>query len=424
MELAVNGIFKINRQRCLGGEDYRVLTRMYLPLIGVDSFALYHLLNVIDEAETPAFKFLLDSLNFPSLSYLDRAFAKLEAVALVGAYHNKQKDAYLFVVRPPLSAVAFASNPLLYTFLQGQIGPLAADKLRESPTAVTRSYQEVTRPFDSVFTVTGKSLKNVFDKMLNVKSLDGAVKIEYDEFDYIFFKLSFDSEFIDPKLFDDEEFKQNILSLAYMYKLNEQEMIEVVKKTITVDKDLKYSDLSKNSRALYQKKYKTDEPRFVTKEPDIWLDSVTDDDTYRFLEKIETISPADLLAELSGIKPSVSELKMIENLVKNTNFPLGVINIMILWVCHEKGGEIPGYNYFEKIANTWARAKIKTPLDALKHINKEQKARETTPAKGKKTMPVPDWYDKYEKQLADLPKRQDLSPEEIKQIMDSMKETK
>ena len=39
-------------------------------------------------------------------------------------------------------------------------------------------------------------------------------------------------------------------------------------------------------------------------------------------------------------------------------------------------------------------------------------------------MPVPDWYDKYEKQLADLPKRQDLSPEEIKQIMDSMKETK
>lgn len=67
MELAVNGTFKIYKRHCLGGEDYRVLTRLYLPIIGVDSFGLYHLLSVIDESETHAFKFLLDSLNFPRL---------------------------------------------------------------------------------------------------------------------------------------------------------------------------------------------------------------------------------------------------------------------------------------------------------------------------------------------------------------------
>lgn len=422
MELAVNGTFKIYKRHCLGGEDYRVLTRLYLPIIGVDSFGLYHLLSVIDESETHAFKFLLDSLNFPSVAYLDRAFSKLEAVSLIAAHHSKQKDAYLFSVKAPLSAAAFSAHPLLFSFLRGQIGELAADKLKVNGTVPPRGYKEITRSFDSVFDVAEKSIQNVFDKMLNVKSLDKEIKVEHNEFDYIFFKLSFDSDFIDEKIFDDEEFKQNILYIAYMYKLNEEEMIEVLKKTITVDKDLKYSDLSKNARIMYQKKYKTDEPRFVTKEPDLWLGSVADDDTYRFLEMIETITPADLLADLSGIKPSVSELKLIEDLVNNTKFPLSVINIMILWVCHEKGGEIPGYNYFEKIANTWARAKIKTPLDALRYINKEQKERTAVyPAKVKKAMPVPDWYDKYQKQLAELPKREDLSPEEIEKIMNSMK---
>lgn len=144
MELAVNGTFKIYKRHCLSGEDYRVLTRLYLPIIGVDSFGLYHLLSVIDESETHAFKFLLDSLNFPSVAYLDRAFSKLEAVSLIAAHHSKQKDAYLFSVKAPLSAAAFSAHPLLFSFLRGQIGELAADKLKVNGTVPPRGYKEIT----------------------------------------------------------------------------------------------------------------------------------------------------------------------------------------------------------------------------------------------------------------------------------------
>ncbi|MCK9536218.1 MAG: DnaD domain protein [Bacilli bacterium] len=426
MELTVNGIFKIQRHHYLGGEDYRVLTQMYLPIIGIDGFGLYHLLCVINEKETITFKTLLDTLNFPSLSYLNQAFSKLEAVSLIDAYYNKHKKAYFYQVKAPLSSNEFMAHPLLFSFLRSQLGEIEVNKLKVSQSISTRGYKNITRAFDQVYNVTEDNIKNVFEKMFNFKTNDKQIKVDYDNFDYIFFKLSFNSDFIDPKLFDDEEFKQNILNIAFMYKLNEEEMIEIIKKTITIDKDLKYSDLSKNARILYQKKYKTTEPRFVTQEPDAFLGSLSDDDTYRFLEKIETVTPADLLTELSGIKPAVSELKMIEDLVNNTKFPLSVINIMILWICYEKEGEIPGYNYFEKIANTWARANIKTSLDALKHINKEQKAKTSSSyQKGKKVTPLPDWYEKYQKQLSDLPKDENLTPEEIDNILSKMKsETK
>lgn len=422
MELTVNGVFKIQNRLCLSGEDFSVLARLYLPIIGIDGFSLYHLLIAINENEL-TFKKILDALNFPSLTYLNQAFAKLEAVSLITVYYNSAKKSYLFQINCPLSAEAFIATPLLFSFLRNQIGDIEIKKLTGKKSLSTRGYQNITRPFDKVYTVTEDNIKNVFTKMLNFKTHNKQIKVDYKEFDYIFFKLSFNNDLIDSKLLDDEDFKQNILNIAFMYKLNEDEMIEVIKKTITVDKDLKYSDLSKNARFLYQKKYKTNTPRFVTKESDTFFDSAVDDDTYRFLEKIETTTPADLLTELSGIKPSVSELKMIEDLVNNTKFSLSVINIMIIWICYEKEGEIPGYNYFEKIANTWARANIKTPLDALKYINREQKykAASSNYKKGKKITPLPDWYDKYQEQLESLPKDEKLTSEEIENILSKMK---
>ena len=59
-------------------------------------------------------------------------------------------------------------------------------------------------------------------------------------------------------------------------------MKDVILKTITVDKDLKYEDISKNARIYYQKKTKN-LPLFQQKQPDAFINSMTDDATYRFL---------------------------------------------------------------------------------------------------------------------------------------------
>ena len=133
-------------------------------------------------------------------------------------------------------------------------------------------------------------------------------------------------------------------------------------KTITVDKGFKIRrHLQKRPDLLSEEKQKTS-PFFSTKQPDAFINSMTDDATYRFLDRLEKMTPEQLLMDLNGgMKPSVSELKLFEDLLNNTKFSETMIKIMFLLVSHEEGRSLPGYNYFEKIANTWARAGLKLP---------------------------------------------------------------
>ena len=60
-------------------------------------------------------------------------------------------------------------------------------------------------------------------------------------------------------------------------------------------------------------------------------------------------------------------------------------------------GEIPSYNYFLKVINTWKRAGITTTEEALNHINgvSENKTKGYS-QKNKNIKAKPDWYKKEE----------------------------
>ncbi|MDD3999982.1 MAG: DnaD domain protein [Bacilli bacterium] len=423
MKTTVHDFFKISSIPSLSAEDHLSLAQMYLPIIGIDSFTLYNFFNTLKENEKYTFKKLLDSLNLGSLTLLKNAFGKLEAVALIRSYVHEQKG-YLFQIIAPLSRVAFLENTLLASVLSSQIGEVEFKRLvNEAKPPVVRGYEEITKAFDDVYTVNNLGINDMFTRLLKIKST-AQVQVKNPDFDYIFFKMNFDSNFIDPKILDDEQFKQRILNISFNYQLNEEEMKDIIIKTITVDKDLKFADVSKNARNFYQKKNKRKEPYLVTKEADAFVNSETDDDRFRLIEYLERMSPNELLYELNGgIKPAISELKMAEDLVNNTKFPSSVINLMLLLVNNEKDGVLPGYNYFEKIANTWARANLKTPQDVLNYLNKpEALEKKTTYSGNKRKAPLPEWYGKYEEQLDSLPKAEaELSATEIDKILEEAK---
>ena len=56
---------------------------------------------------------------------------------------------------------------------------------------------------------------------------------------------------------------------------------------------------------------------------------------------------------------------MFDQLLRDTNISIGVLNVLIGYVLVELNGQIPNYNYFLKIINTWKRAKVVSTLDAL-----------------------------------------------------------
>ena len=90
---------------------------------------------------------------------------------------------------------------------------------------------------------------------------------------------------------------------------------------------------------------------------------------------------------------SCGEIEMFEALRNATNLPLGVLNVLIIYVIDSKNGEIPSYNYFLKVINTWKRAQIKSTKDAIDYISGKQKQKSTKSYKPQKE--VPTWYNEY-----------------------------
>lgn len=424
----VNSVFNINYESLLSGQDYEILTQLYLPIMGIDSFSLYLYLYNLNVNENFEIKKLVDALNFTTSKFVEKAFAKLEALSLVKVYFNEQKG-YIFELLTPVCKYSFFENPILSSFLHTQIGEIEFNKLNKAPRRKPRGYDDVTKNFDDVFEFTNYNAENIFNKIFKLKTKP-AIKIENKNFDYLFFKMNFDSDFIDSKVLDDEEFKNHILTTSFNFDLNEEQMKEVVMNTIEIDKDLKLTDISKNARKYFQASSNHNTKRVVaTKESDVFIKSALDDEQYKLIDFLENASAAELLKGISKkTRPSASEISMHGELIKSTNFPPSVINLMFLYVNSFKEGELPGYEYFLKIANTWARAGVETVMDAFAYIEKQnvkhanQTTSKTKYSKSKKSTPLPDWYDDYIKQLPTEQEEEKLTDEEIAKILEKAKE--
>ncbi len=405
--------FKIGIKRQLNNQDISSLTLLYLPLIGLDSYAFYCCLASLNENEMYNYRRILDILSFKNIKTIQNSEEKLQGVGLLKAYKHEQKG-YLYEMLSPLSEKEFIQNELLYRLLETQIGTMEIDKIRSKYNISNKGYKEVTKAFDEVFDISTKTIKKVLEKIIKTD-----INIKNEDFNYTLFKMQFDSSFLGADVLEKDDFKKMITQISFLYKLNETEMKDLVFETINIDKRLDTIILSKNARILFQKKYKTDNPKLVTIKDDSYISSIQDDETIQLCQYLESVTPAEVLQSLSGISPSVAELKMIDDLITNCKLSLGVINFMLLYVNEEQSGTLPGYNYFEKIANTWARAKIKTPLDAIRYIEKRKHNKPST-SKNVRVAPLPDWYSEYEEGL----KNTDVKPISDTEMEDILEKAK
>ncbi|HEY8445396.1 MAG TPA: DnaD domain protein [Bacilli bacterium] len=418
MEKLVYDSFKVRIKQQLNSEDNHALTLLYLPLMGIDSFATYHALMALDDNETYTFKRLLDLLNIVNINLLNKAIDKLEGLGLIKSYYSDRKG-FLYEMFTPLSFSDFFDNEVLVEYLEAHVGEIEVKKLKDKYNYRIVGYRDVTKHFNDVFQSSTKSIEKTLHKLVKP-----GIKIENQDFNYPLFKLLLSDSGISEDVLDEDDFKNRIIRISYIYKLSEEEMKDVLIKTLEVDKDFEYASIAKNARKVFQKKYQVDKPKLETIHEDHFVPSTSDDETQMILNLVENMQITDVLENISGIKPSNSEIKVFEELMKNTNLSSGVINMMILYVNAEKNGELPGYNYFEKIANTWARAKIKTPYDALKYLERRKENQNEKPVKVKqKTVkPLPDWYHEYTKQLQSSQKEEQKSSPKTQELIDFVKD--
>lgn len=387
--------FKVHNKNQLNSEDYRSLTLLYLPLMGIDSYTSFAVLMSLDHDESYSYKKILDLLHFTNINLFNKAIDKLEGLGLVQSFYSESKG-YLYELNQPLSFSEYFDNELLSGLLETQIGEVEFKKLSIKQKSRNIGYKNITKKFNEVFKTSERSTTSPIKKLLK-----DDIVLENNEFNYSLFKVMFDSSLLSDDVLNDTKFKKRIERIGFLYKLTEEEMRNVVVKTIDVDKNLEYASISKNAKYLFQEKYNASSPRIENLVEDQFIPSSIDDSWRDLINLLESRSIVDTLQSLSGIKPSTSEIAMFEKLQSNTMFPTSVINLMIMIVSCEKEGQLPTYNYFEKIANTWARANIKNAYDVLKYINEDKSvAKSAKSTKGKKTVkPLPDWYKEYTKNL-------------------------
>jgi len=394
--------FRVYKNFELSGEAGFCLTKLYLPLIGIDSFALYNLLMTYDNKETYDIRTVLDSLNFNNDHFFQEALNKLNALSLVETYFDEEKGYYLYL-KQPLAVESFLSNRLLVKFLTEKIGPVEVENITKNLNYKIRGYTDITKTFDEVYVKDFKEEVDPFAKLFFNKIKDN-INIKGEKFDYLLFKMEFDENIIPSAVFDDPELKNKIINVAYTYDLNVQEMKQVIEDVVLQNNDLPLSKIGESAEKIYtlkaQSQNKKVQSRFVTKEPDAFVSSKQDDTLFELVNILENNSPKNILESLSGITASKTELRTLERLTSELGLARGVVNVLLYYVLNEKEGTMPSYNYFEKVANEWARKGVKDTKSALLHTKqlKEQPKGGAVKYTSKKTGVRPDWMDQYEEE--------------------------
>ena len=90
------------------------------------------------------------------------------------------------------------------------------------------------------------------------------------------------------------------------------------------------------------------------------------EDVDNLVSWLENSSAKDILESNYKDFP-IAYLDTINDIYANIELPRGVLNVMILKVLSDKGGELPSMKYFKKMSQSWIEDNIFTTDDAIKY---------------------------------------------------------
>ena len=400
-------VIKVNKVS-LSGEDIFVLSSMYLPLVGMNSYSIYMLFNNLngDEAQV---KTILDMIGLQSPNAFTQSVAKLEGIGLAKKYYNEEKG-YILQLLAPISGKAFLKNEILKGYLYNQIGDVEVHNLEKRYKEKKISgYTDMTLSFDEVFKPVKE--KNIPVSIADSEETDN-IKVKNQAFDYLIFKMSFVGDESLSELLNDADMEESILKISYQYQLNEQEMKEAIKRTIATTHDLTIEGIAKSAGYIYQNKAQTTVLGFEVKTP-VNYEHTLKDDQKELIRLAESLSFAKMLETVSGVKPALAELNDFNKLANLTGLSNGVINILIIYLGNIKKGEPLNYSYIEKVARSWMKAGVKTAEDAIKYMETLKEKETTTKKRGKKVIEEPEWKDSSEENKKELTDAEEKEAQEL-----------
>ena len=386
----------------LHNEDRKIITSLYLPIIGTDAVMLYFTLWAdLDNSEILSSEFshqkLVSSLRI-TINELQTSFDKLEAIGLIKAFIKEGNvNNYIYEIFSPVSASEFLSHPILNIVLYSNVGKREYDNLVKAfkiPRLNTSNYKDITKSFNDVFESTSMtsydlSLEDIrkYNKLkLNINS----------NFDFNFLISSMPKNLDTSKMFS-KDIKELIINLSFIYDIDAIKMSNIVKVSLNDNGTINRESLRKNSRNFYQFSNGGLLPTIIDNNQPEYLRKPIGDTSRRakMIYTFETISPRELLINKNnGNEPTRRDLKLIEDLLVDYKLKPGVVNVLLDYAINVNNKKLTR-GFVETIAGEWQRKGIETVEDAMNNCEKVHKKSSKRNYKDDNVnMKTPDWFDK------------------------------
>ena len=386
----------------LHNEDRKIITSLYLPIIGTDAVMLYFTLWAdLDNSEILSSEFshqkLVSSLRI-TINELQTSFDKLEAIGLIKAFIKEGNvNNYIYEIFSSVSASEFLSHPILNIVLYSNVGKREYDNLVKAfkiPRLNTSNYKDITKSFNDVFESTSMtsydlSLEDIrkYNKLkLNINS----------NFDFNFLISSMPKNLDTSKMFS-KDIKELIINLSFIYDIDAIKMANIVKVSLNDNGTINRESLRKNSRNFYQFSNGGLLPTIIDNNQPEYLRKPIGDTSRRakMIYTFETISPRELLINKNnGNEPTRRDLKLIEDLLVDYKLKPGVVNVLLDYAINVNNKKLTR-GFVETIAGEWQRKGIETVEDAMNNCEKVHKKSSKRNYKDDNVnMKTPDWFDK------------------------------
>lgn len=421
--LSINDELIVARLEPLTDYQKKVLSYLYTPIIGSIGTNLYlSLFSFVEkealESPTILHKNLFSRLFIEDIKEFLNTRHKLEALGLLEVYVkiDDNKVTYIYQLKGVADPYDFLTDPILEECLRNSVGNVEFDQI-VAELLVHRydigTFKNITHQFDDVYEVTKKDSPSKYQNYW-VSSKNNGVHLSSAHFDYECLLILVEAlDLLDSKILRSIEFYDKVNRLSFMYGLNAEEMRDAIRSSVTPSRTLDYEVLNINV------KYQYDQKNQMIKIKPVTIKTNTND---KLIVALENTPPKDIVENKYGTRLTSGEVEMFEKLRETTNLPLGVLNVLIIYVISSKDGEIPSYNYFIKIANSWIRGGILTTQMALDKISGNNK--KSTTYKQKPVKKTASWYDEYlekEKEKLAQSKEEEESLEDLEAFFKSKK---
>ena len=394
--------------------DNQLFGDFFQPLLSNEAVSIFHKLHGLvnlgfyESSKTPH-KNLLNLLKIDNIESFQSFREELEAIGLLDTFVKVENETnlYIYSLKKIPTPWEFFKDHIRSTMLENAIGK--ANFLELGGKYLVHKYdlhkfERVTKSLDEVYFVPNPNDHGLTSWWVNPRS---AVNVEKYHFDYEYYNVLLSARnVVDQSLLNSAKLYNEVNRLAWMFGLSTDDLVDATILSI-VNNELDIKELRTNCRKIYTTKNQTDFNQKFVKIENNNTDSV-------LVNTLNSITPAQLVENKYHTKLTGSEIELFDRLLIDTNISVGVLNALIIYVMDTKNGEIPSYNYFLKIVNTWIRKGIKTTEQALDLIsNGEQKPKTTTKVQKK----TPTWFNDYINELEskDLNEKQ-TSEESLKEL--------